>query len=507
MKRKCDTIHERVSMQPCPIGLAGICCKNCLMGPCRVVNNEQKGVCGANQDLIVSRNILRFTAAGAACHVGHAYHLLNYLEKKYPENYIQKKAPRYLFSLWNKLGIVPSNSFEHFKDISEALHASSMGVDADFTSILKRTMRMGIVDGYYGLYLATELEDEKYGKPKIIKGELDLGVIKNDKINIAVHGHEPMLAIALANEVKKKENLDINLIGVCCTGASLLNRYGIPMAANFILQEDVISSGAIEAMVVDVQCIMPSLSSLCECYHTKLITTNKLCRIPGAMHLPFRTEKEAFENAKQIIKIARQNFKHRKKVEISNIKKEVVVGFSENNLPLLEISKKIKNKEIKGIIGVVGCANPRVTADWVSFYKELSKEYIILTTGCMAFKFGEAGLLDGKRFFHMGSCVNNSRIAEVFKRISELSGKKMTELPFMVSCPMPITEKAIAIGFFFASLGVDVHFGYPFLISSDTTVANFLENVLKKEFDSKIFLETNPERLLSKINKLYKNKR
>ncbi|MBS3073294.1 hypothetical protein J4465_00660 [Candidatus Pacearchaeota archaeon] len=506
MKKKCDTIHERICMQPCPIGLEGKCCRNCLMGPCRVVGKEQKGVCGANQDLIVSRNILRFTAAGAACHVGHAYHLLNYLGKKYPENYIEKKSPRYLFSLWNKLGIVPSINFEHFKDISEALHASSMGVDADFTSVLKRTMRMGLVDGYYGLYLATELEDEKYGKPKIIKGELDLGVIKKDKINIAVHGHEPMLAIALANEVKKKENLDINLIGVCCTGASLLNRYGIPMAANFILQEDVISSGAIEAMIVDVQCIMPSLSSLCECYHTKLITTNKLCRIPGAAHLPFRTEKEAFENAKQIIKIARQNFKHRKKIEIPNIKKEVIVGFSENNLPLLEFSKKIKNGEIKGIIGVVGCANPRVTEDWISFYKGLSKDYIILTTGCMAFKFGEAGLLDGKRFFHMGSCVNNSRIAEVFKRISELSGKKMTELPLMVSCPMPITEKAIAIGFFFATLGVDVHFGYPFMISSDTNVANFLENVLKKEFDSKIFLETNPSKLKEKINNLYKNK-
>lgn len=496
--KSCDTIHERISMQPCPIGLEGKCCKNCLMGPCRVVSKGQKGVCGAGQDLIVARNILRFTTGGAACHVGHAYHLLNYLGKKYPEKYIEKKTPKYLFNLWNSLGIVPSIHFEHFKDISESLHASSMGVNADFADVLKRTMRMGIVDGYYGLYLATELEDEKYGKPEIKKGILDLGVIKEDKINIAVHGHEPMLAIALVDEIRKKENSDINLIGVCCTGASLLNRYGIPMAAHFILQEDVISSGAVEAMVVDVQCIMPSLSSLCECYHTKLITTNKLCRMPNAIHLPFRTEKEARENARKIIKIARENYKKRKKIEIKQTKKEVVVGFSEYNLPLKEIAQKIKNKKIKGIIGVVGCANPRVTEDWIGIYKKLSKDYIILTTGCMAFKFGEAGLLDGKNFFHMGSCVNNSRIAEVFKKISEISKKKITDLPFIISCPMPITEKAIAIGFFFASLGVDVHFGYPFMISSDTTIANFLENVLKEKFESRIFLETKP-------NVFYKN--
>ncbi|MEM4152540.1 MAG: hypothetical protein QXK80_00245 [Candidatus Pacearchaeota archaeon] len=498
-EKKVATINERLSLEPCPIGLQGKCCKNCLMGPCRVVVKEQKGVCGANQDVVVARNLLRFVAAGAACHVGHAYHLKNFLGKEYPKKYIEKKAPIYLYKLWQELGIVPVIHFEHFKDISEALHASTMGVDADYTSILKRTMRMGIVDGYYGLYLATELEDETYGKPNIKKGMLDLGVIKKDKVNIAVHGHEPILAHALAQELKKKENRDINLIGVCCTGTSVLARYGIPMAANFVLQEEVIASGAIEVMVVDVQCIMPSLADLCECYHTKLITTNKLCHIPGALHLPFRTEEEAKEVAEKIIKIARENKSKRKEVEIKNVKKEATIGFHEDNLPLKEWSEKLEKGKIKGIIGVVGCVNPRVKEDWISCYKELSKDYIILTTGCMAFKLGQAGLLDGKKFFHMGSCVNNARIAEVFKRIAEMQGKRITDLPFLISCPMPITEKAIAIGMFFAALGVDVHFGYPFMISSDTTIAEFLENVLREKFESRVFLETSPSKLLRKI--------
>ncbi|MCX8194104.1 MAG: hypothetical protein N3G19_01955 [Candidatus Pacearchaeota archaeon] len=509
-KDKCNFFNlakREQSMQPCPIGLQGKCCKNCLMGPCRVVTKEQKGVCGASQDVVVSRNLLRFAAAGASCHVGHAYHLKNFLGKDYPKNYIEKKAPPYLYKLWRELGIVPVIHFEHFKDISEALHASTMGVDADYTTILKRAMRMGIVDGYYGLYLATELEDEIYGKPEVKKGILDLGVIKKDKVNIAVHGHEPMLAIALAQELKKKENKDINLIGVCCTGASVLARYGIPMAANFVLQEDVIASGAIEAMVVDVQCIMPSLADLCECYHTKLITTNKLCRIPNALHLPFRNKNEAEKVSQEIIKIARENKVNRKEVKIENAKKEAMVGFTEDNVPLKEWSEKIKNGKLKGIIGVVGCVNPRVKEDWISCYKELSKNYVILTTGCMAFKLGQAGLLDGKRFFHMGSCVNNARIAEIFKRIAEMQGKRITDLPFLISCPMPITEKAIAIGIFFASIGVDVHFGYPFMISSDTTIAEFLENVLREKFESRVFLETSPTNLIRRIKEAEETKK
>ena len=485
-------LKERLKTPPCKIGLNSLCCKICLMGPC-IVTKDRLGACGANQDLITSRNILRFVAGGAAAHSGHAFHMLNYLNKTYPTNYIKKKAPKELYKLWNKLNIVPKVKLEHFKDISEALHTSTMGVNADYQDVMKWCMKLGIVDGYFGLYLSTELEDERYGKPKIKTGELNLGVIKNNKVNIAVHGHEPMLANAIVKEAKKHK--DVNIIGVCCTGASILNRYGIPLAADFILQEDVIATGAIEAMVVDVQCIMPSISDLIECYHTKLITTNDIARMPNAIHLPLKHN--ATKVAKQIIKIAKENKKHRKRIKIPKIKTKVKVGFTPDNI-LKELNKQLKTK--KGIIGVVGCTNPRVTEDWVKAYKKLSKDYIILTTGCIAFKLGEKGLLDGKHFFHMGSCVHNARIAETFKRLSELNKKSIKDMPFLISCPMPITEKAIAIGFFFAALGTDVHFGYPFMIKANSNITNFLSTVLKKEFHSNVFLETDPKKLTSSLS-------
>jgi anaerobic carbon-monoxide dehydrogenase catalytic subunit len=505
-------IQDRLAMPPCPIGLQGKCCKNCLMGPCRVLNDKMQGVCGASEDLIVARNILRFTAGGTAAHCGHAYHLLNYLKKNYPRNYIKKKAPKYLYKLWDKLGILPKIRMEHFKDISEALHLSTMGVDAVYSDVLAWALKLGIIDGYYGLYLATELEDKEFGKPEIREAELNLEVIKPDMINIAVHGHEPSFAEALSKEVKKPENIDINLVGVCCTGASLLARHGIPMAANFVLQEDVIATGMIEAMVVDVQCIMPSLASLAECYNTKLITTNDLCKIPGAIHMPIKNKTDAMLVARQVIEIARKNKKHVKEYRYFKDKgpKKVVVGFTAENFPISprKIAELIQENKIKGVIAVIGCVNPRVKdkEQWISVFKKLSQDYIILTSGCIAFELGNHGFLDGKHFFHMGSCVNNARIAELFKKITEASSKldkhkQLTDMPFLVSCPMPITEKALAIGMFFASLGVDVHFGYPFLISSDSNISHYLEKLLRFTFKSKIFLETNPEIFLEMLKK------
>ena len=499
MKKQMKKLDERLEKKPCQIGLNSRCCKNCLMGPCILTSKDDTGACGANMDVIASRNLLRFVASGASCHTGHALHLLEFLKKKFPEDYIKKKAPKYLLELWNKLGLMPRTKHEHFKEISEALHASSMGVNADYQDILVRAVKLGIIDGYLGLYLATELEDKEFGKPKIRKGKMNLGVIKPEKINIAVHGHEAIFAEALVKEARKQENKNVNLIGVCCTGASLLSRHGIPLAGNVILQEQVIATGCIDVMAVDSQCVFPSLADLAECYKTRLITTNPIAKISGVLHLPITNEKEAEKTAKEIVKIAKENFRKRSKnIKIEEKETEAVIGFSEDIAD--KLYEQLKKKEIKGIIAVIGCKNPRVKEDWISVYEKLSKNYAILTSGCMAFELGRKGLLDGRRFFHLGSCVNNSRIAEIFKKISDRNKKKITEMPFLVSAPCPLTEKCVAIGFFFASLGVDVHFGYPMMISSDSNMENFLRNVLKKHFHSRIFLEMNPESLYKKIH-------
>lgn len=377
-----------------------------------------------------------------------------------------------------------------------------MGADPE--EMLRRTLKLAALDGLCGLSLATALEDGNLGRPEARKGKLNLGCLDAGKVNIAAHGHQPLRVKAIAKEAAGHP--DVNLVGVCCTGASLLSTLGVPLAAAFTLQEDVIATGIVEAIVVDSQCIMPSLPDLCECFHTKLITTSELARLPGAIHLPSRSGAEARLTAKKVMELARRNRKNRSGRAGTEFKikaespQTAVVGFSEDNLAVERIAAGLKSGAIKGVIGAVGCVNPRAdVAGWMKTFRALSADHVLLTTGCMAFELGRHELLDGERIFHMGSCVNNARIAAAFRRLAAVSGRKIPELPFLVSCPMPITEKSVSIGLFFATLGCDVHFGAPFPINPRTGAAGILVDLLKEEYSSSAFFEASPGAFLRRL--------
>lgn len=496
-------LKDRLKLHPCPSGKAGNCCKGCFMGPCRLSGPDAEGVCGASQELIAAKNLLRTLAAGAAAHCGHAAHLLEFTGAKLPGDYLKNKAPGYLYKAWKAAGILPGQGWNScFKEISEALHASAMGVSADPHDLLKRCLRTAIVDGYHGMYAATGLEDARFGAPKVRGGTLDLGCLSADKVNIAVHGHEPALAEAMADEAARR---GANLVGVCCTGVSLLSRRGIPLAAHFTLQEDIVATGMVEAMVVDSQCVMPSLSDLCECYHTRLITTSPLARMPGAVHLPVRTPEDARAAAKKAVAMAIAARRSRKRSHETAFRRghtataRAVAGFSEGTVDARGIASRLRSGELKGVIAAVGCVNPRTAPRaWVKAFRELGSEYLILTTGCMAFELGRHGLLDGKSVLHMGSCVNNARIAGTFARLAGLCGKRISEMPLMVSCPMPMTEKSAAIGFFFAALGCAAHFGGHFPAKPGSAAAVMLGGLLQKECGGELILEPDPRRFMDK---------
>lgn len=258
--------------------------------------------------------------------------------------------------------------------------------------------------------------------------------------------------------------------------------------------------------MVDSQCIMPSLPDLCECFHTKLVTTSELARLPGAIHLPVSSPALAASAARKILKLARANRKNRSAgAEFAfrtrpAVAKPAAVGFSEDNIGLERMATDLKKGTLKGVLAAVGCVNPRHdAAGWMEAFRDLGRDHAILTTGCMAFELGAHGLLDGKRFFHLGSCVNNARVAAVFRRLAALSGKKISEMPFLASCPMPITEKSVSIGLFFSTLGCRVHFGEPFPINPGTGAARTLLRLLKDEYGSEAIFEASPAALAGKL--------
>jgi anaerobic carbon-monoxide dehydrogenase catalytic subunit len=540
-----ETVWDRYeTMLPeCGFGELGVCCRNCTMGPCRISpfddQGPKKGICGATADIIVARNLIRMIAGGAAAHSDHGRDLahtllltaegkgggyeikdeekLKSLASEYgietqgrsteqialdlahavygefgrQEGFVQftRRAPEKRVELWKKLGIDPRGID---REIVEIMHRTHIGVDNDPVNLILQGLKASIADGWGGSTIATELSDVLFGTPTPVRSQSNFGVLKQDHVNIIVHGHEPVLSemivaasndpelVALAEKVGAK---DINVGGICCTGNEIIMRHGIPIVGNFLQQELAVITGAVEAMIVDVQCIMPSLGPLSECFHTKFISTSPKAKFPGAIHMEFDEEK-AFEIAKQIVQAAVENYSHRipEKVFIPENKTECMVGFSAEAIinalggtldPLLNA---IKSGDIKGIAGVVGCNNPKIKHDHghVTLVRELIKNNVLVTTtGCNAIACAKFGLMlpeaadqagDGLKavcrtlgippVLHMGSCVDISRILTVCAAVANALGVDISDLPVAGAAPEWMSEKAVSIGAYVVSSGI-----------------------------------------------------
>ncbi len=556
----CETIFDRAAdLKPCPIGSEGSCCKNCAMGPCRVPEPKKEGtarkvgLCGATAETISARNFIRMIAAGTASHSDHGRGVaetflaaakgeipgytikdeqklfqvaLDFgidiegknvkdiaveVGKKALSQYGQqegelvyiKKAPERRQEIWRKAGVVPRGID---REVVEIMHRTHMGVDQDMKSLMRQGTRAALADGWGGSMMATDLQDIMFGTPVPVYSEVNLGVLKKDHVNIIVHGHEPLLSemIVIASqdpEIKKfAESVGakgINLGGLCCTASEILMRHGIPIAGNFLQQELAITTGAVDAMIVDVQCVMQSLVSVAKCYHTKIITTNPKADITGAERIVFE-EHDAINSSKKIIRAAIENFKNRKgEILIPQVKSPMIAGFSHETINYLlggrfrasyrPLNDNIINGRIRGIAGVVGCNNARTVHDnqHLILIKELVKnDVIVLTTGCSAIAAAKIGLLtpEGAKQYagpglaevcetvgippvlHMGSCVDNSRILIAATAVVKDGGlgNDICDLPAAGAAPEWMSEKAISIGQYFVASGVYTVFGTTF---------------------------------------------
>ena len=560
-KNDYETVWDRLEKQQpqCGFGLLGICCRNCVMGPCRIDpfgEGPDKGVCGATADTIVARNLCRFIAAGAAAHSDHGRRpalllkevaegknkdyeikdvekLKSVAEKlgvktenreineiandvadialndygkqtsepiKFFSSYAPKKLKEKLLNLekvlsdklGKKIGIVPRNIDREIVDI---MHRTHIGVDNEPLSLIMQGVRASLGDGWGGSLIATEVQDILFGTPKVHTIQANLGVLSEDEVNIIIHGHEPVLSEKIVEAAQKKELIGyakskgakgINIAGMCCTGNEILMRHNVPIAGNELHQELAVITGAVEAMIVDVQCIFPALANLSKCFHTKFISTSDQAAFPGAMHIQFE-EEDANKIAEKIIRIAIDNFPNRNKnkVNIPEDKNEAIVGFSVEQIlsalggtpePLINA---IKEGKIKGIAGIVGCNNPKITQDYfhINLTKELIKrDILVIGTGCWAIACAKAGLLsleaanlagDGLKsvceaikippILHMGSCVDCSRMLYLAGAVADYLGVDISDLPLFGSAPEWMTEKAVSIGTYFVASGIPVH--------------------------------------------------
>jgi len=557
-----ETAFDRaLSMKACPIGADSACCKHCSMGPCRLNSKDpyaKVGVCGATIDTIMARNFARMVASGAAAHTDHGMSMLDVfrevvkgnikdytikdqrkleevaqsvgietegreaneiardlyeeLERTYTQvegeiPFVNRVPPKTL-ETWRKYGVVPRGAM---REIMELMHRTHMGVDQHYENITNQCSRTALADGWGGSMVATEISDILYGTPTPVRAEVDMGCLKEDQVNIIIHGHEPNLFESILESVndpdliKEAENsgaAGINLVGMCCSGAEMLSRHGIPHAGNFMSTEAVLVTGAVDAMGVDVQCIKQGLAKVAQCYGTRLFTTNPRAHIEGAEHIQFE-EHEPRACTDRIVKMAIARFKNRKMpIEIPKIRTMGIHGFSHEYINYMlggtfrssytPLNENIINGRIRGVAGVVGCTNPRVRHDWVhvELVKELIKnDVLVVQTGCSQIALAKAGLYKPEAahlagpglsevceavgmppVLGVGSCVDNSRILIACAEMVRVGGlgESIADLPVAGAAPEWMSEKAISIGHYFVASGVYTVFGVTFPIVEDT---------------------------------------
>ena len=597
-----DAWQIRVKNQTphCKFGEQGVCCRICAMGPCRITPKAPRGICGCDVHGIVGRNYLKFTAGGAATHSDHGREICHTLYLSAADGNYKVKDEAKLMKLAKEFGVETEGrelydiahevaeaglmeygkpfGFQKFLDrmpasqkellienemapraidreVASSMHMTHMGCSSKPEALIRQSLRTGLCDGWGGSMMGTEFSDVLFGTPKPIDTEANLGVMNADNVNIVVHGHDPSLSemiceyaddpemIAYAKEMGAK---GITVSGVCCTSNEVAMRRGIPMAGNFLQQENVVLTGACEAIVVDVQCIFPALGPLSKCFHTKFITTSPIAQMPESDYIRFSSA-NAGENAKHIVKTAIENFKNRKPelVHIPNMKQKATVGYSLEAIvkvldgvtnsqvdvtgttkPLLEC---VTSGVLRGAVAMVGCNNPKIRPDLahIELIKKLiANDIIVVASGCSAQAAAKAGLMDKRAkelcgaglkrvceladippVLHMGSCVDISRMMNLVAELAKDSGLKISQLPVVGCAPEWMSEKAVSIGNYVVGTGIDTFLGVDPYVSGSTEVAELLTGGVREWTGAAYTVEKDIEKLVDAMIERIEEKR
>lgn len=593
-----------VAQQPqCKFGYEGICCRFCMAGPCRIKADDgpgSRGICGASPWTIVARSVGLMILTGAAAHSEHGNHiahtLLEMAEGHAPDYTIKDKEKLYRVcrriginteekseielakelaqkaledfsrlkgmgeSTWVTTTVTPGRN-EKFRThnvmphgihatISDLVSQAHIGNDDDPVNLVFSAVRVGLAD-YAGMHIATDLSDILFGTPEPVVSQSNMGVLDPEKVNFVLHGHNPLLSETIVQAAREMEGearaagaKGINLVGICCTGNEVLMRQGIPLVTSFASQELAICTGAVDAMCVDVQCIMPGIRTVAECFHTRIITTSDIAKIPGSYHIDFQTS-NALNSAKTAIRLAIEAFKERKEsnraVHIPQVKNTVVAGWSLEAImklfatvnpenPVRVLNEAILNGELAGVVLMAGCNNLKGYQDYshITIMKELLKNNVfVLATGCSAQSAAKLGLLDPanvdelcgeglKKFlarisekanlsvglppvFHVGSCVDNTRASDLLMAMADDLGVDTPKVPFAASAPEAMSGKATSIGTWCVALGMPTHVGNMPPVEGSDLIYSILTQIASDVYGGYFIFEMDPNIAARKI--------
>jgi carbon-monoxide dehydrogenase catalytic subunit len=546
-----ESIAERFEAQEktrCSYCTQGISCQLCSQGPCRITKFAKRGVCGIDANGMVMRNLVHLNLFGTAAYAYHAkeaiktlkaaaegktpfkikneaklreYALAYGVDEKGTVEEVAKNVADYLWKelhkdsdeesqlldtfapesrkkLWRELGIFPGGPLHELLDTETRCMTN---IDSDYVSLANMALRMGISVACSQMALET-CQDILFGTPSPHETDVDVGIIDPDYVNILPNGHEPFVGAAIIELAHKAEVQQmakdagakgIRVVGSIETGQELIQRYPVDdvfkgLTGNWINQEYVLATGAVDLFAVDMNCSVPTLGIYAEKYNSTVAAVSKLVRIPEVEH-NFEYEPEKVEElAMELIKLAIENFKKRKGKEtfVPDKKQKAIVGFSTESIlsalggslePLIDV---IKNGSVKGVVALVSCStltNGPQDSLTVAVAKELIKrDFLVLSAGCGNAALQVAGLqtieaqelagdglssvckaLNIPPVLSFGTCTDTGRLACLVAAVANALGVDPSELPVAVTAPEYMEQKATIDAIFAVAFGLYTH--------------------------------------------------
>lgn len=592
-----ETVFDRFDQQQpqCNFGLAGVCCRNCYMGPCKITKKSPRGVCGADADLIVARNMLRAVASGTAAHgargresilalkwagegklplpiqgesklravcktfgidttgktleqlaVEVADILLEDLSRTVPGDHktVHAFASKERLETWEKLGILPISTYH---EVFESLHRTSTGTDGDWKNVMRQFLRTGVAFAWTSVLGTSIAMDSLYGLPQRSRSMTNLGALKKGWVNIAVHGHSPLLVSEIVKvgqseefQAKAREAgaKGIQFYGICCSGLSAMYRYGgvIPLS-NAVGAELVLGTGALDLWVADVQDVFPTVIDVARCFRTVVVTTSDSARLPGAEHYGFDNKYsnigEIHEIAEKIVTRGIESFENRRDVPvfIPPYEVEAEVGFSvewaTGQYGIDKIAQAVKDGEILGVVNLVGCNNPRLIYEKAIVEVAeclIQNNVLVMTNGCASFPLLKSGLCSQKALertgeslrnflgdvppvWHMGECLDNARASGIFNGIAGALQTPIKDLPFAFISPEWSNEKGICAALSFRLLGMNSYHCVYAPVQGSKAVSEFMATGTKELLGSEMIVDLDPKALSQQIIEDLKERR
>ena len=573
----------------CTFGLAGVCCRICSLGPCKITERSPRGTCGADADLIVARNLVRQAAGGVAAHGARAREVMLTLKKaaEGDENLpivgknkvmgvaglfglstkdktveqlageiadilledmartvpgthktLEAVAPPERKMVWENLGLTPVGSYH---EVFEALHQTTVGTQGDWRKAMDQFFRLGITFSMNSVVGGSIAQDCLFGLPQRTTIKANLGALRTDTVNIAIHGHAPMMATKVIEAARSEKFVNmareagaegIQFYGICCSGLSTLYRLGgvIPLS-NANGSELVVATGALDLWLADIQEVFPGIMDVANCHKTVVVTTNESNRLPGAEHIGYRRDLEDLDKlpelADRIVTRAIESFKNRRDVKrhIPSHEIEAEVGFNLNTLEshygcMEPVASALINGQIKGIINLAGCTNTRVVyekaiVDIVDIL--LKNNVLVFTNGCASFPMAKLGYCSTKalnrcgeklqRFlrgelppvWHFGECIDNAHAVSVFREIAGYAGHPMKNMPFAEVTPEWSNEKGVGAALAYRMLGFNSYHCVHAPVQGSKNVRDFLYGGTKELLGSCMNVDTDPKKVAEKI--------